>query len=1062
MQDVTAILLTHPGGPVTGHLLDALAAQTRRPDRVVLTGLDRDDDEVDRARAHPLFGDGTRLIVRDPLDLADAPPVHAVVADATGDLDPGEGHWWWLLHDDSLPEPDALAELVEVTTRSTGVGVVGPKLVRAQSPRHLVAVGQSVTRSGRAGDSVAGQLDQGQFDQRSDVLGVPVAGMLVRADLFTGLGGLDPALGDGVEGLDLSWRSHLAGQRVLVAPDAVVRQGGPGMGVINPARTRTRTRQVALARGPLWSMPLRAIGVALTSLLAALGLLLVKRPGAAAGELADVRGALSPWRGLGARWRFRGRKKVRRRDLATLFPTSSSAWRGTSDLVQDALTPRAAGARRPGADGESGPVEEDAQSLSAARFGRRIWSWPLALASILGVVLGLTWWRGVLAGLNGSGHGVTAGDLWTVQGDSGDLWESWWFGWHGPGLGSAVPTEPWLLPMAGMTRVVEWLPWVDADGAPAAVTAGWLLFAALPLSVVSGYLATRVVLHGRWQRAVAGLLWAAVPSLAAGVAEGRLGPVLAHVLLPVVAAGFLVASRRGHGARRTAAAFGTALVLGLLGMFVPGLLLLSTGAGLLLFVLGGGWGRLRGLVLALLPWVLLGPWVQAAWQDPRLVLGGAGATTTQAAVRPWQTLLLHPGGPQSPTMWWTLPLLVLAVAAVFRSGERGRRAMLLLTGAVLALAAALAVPHLVIGSLPEGYGAAGAVVTSWQGTYLSALGACVLLAAGLTVDRVGSTSPTGRLAAGGRPAVAVLAGVAVVAGAGLLGSTVWGGTGPALTVAAPRFPAVVAEQTTGVDAVRVLELTPAGRRVSYRLEGREPGPLVRDRAREVSGVTTPVPGPGEEHLDVTVNALVGQPVAPADTDDTGANDDAGANDDTGANTGTLDALHDLAVGFVVLRAGADHALVEVLDTTPGLTRLGGSPDLVIWRVSARGEGAERVSPSRIWVRDADGAALTTVPVTGSHARTEQAQPGERVPSGTSLVVSEGQDWPDHVTVTADGTTLVADPTTWPPAYALPQGAHEVTVQPVAKNSTWHLITLAVAALAAFLALPLGSRSRSTR
>ncbi|GAA1151768.1 glycosyltransferase [Ornithinicoccus hortensis] len=1044
MHDVTVVLLTHPGGPVVSHVLDALASQTRRPERVVITGLERDDPEVAQARDHPLVRDGARLLVRDPLDGPDEPPLQAVLADATADLDAGEGRWWWLLHDDSLPDPEALAELIDATTRSTGVGIVGPKLVQAQNPRHLVAVGQAVTRNGRPGDSVAGQLDQGQFDQRSDVLGVPVAGMLVRADLFGELGGLDPAFGDGVEGLDLSWRSHLAGHRVLVAPGAVVRQGGAGLGVVNPTRTRTRTRQMALARGSWWSMPFRAVGVVLSSLLAALGLLLVKRPSASAGELADVRGALTPWRGLGARWRFRGRTSVRRRDLATLFPTSASAWRGTSDLVQDALTPRAAGARRAGGDGESGPVDEDAQSLAAARFGYRVWSWPLVLVTLLGVVLGLTWWRGVLSGLSLSRSGVAAGDLWPVASDGGDLWESWWFTWRGPGLGSAVPHEPWLLPMAGMTRLVEWLPWVDGDGSPAAVTATWLLFAALPLSVVTAYLATRSVLRSRWQRAVAGLLWAGLPPLAAGVEEGRVGPVLAHVLLPLVVAGFLAAARRGEGTRRTAATFGTALLLGLLGMFVPGLLVLATVAGLFLFVLGPGWSRARGLVLAALPWLLLGPWLQTVWSDPRLVLGGAGATTTHPASEPWQTLLLHPGGAQSPTLWWTIPLLVLAAVGIFRRGERGRRAGVLLVGGVLSLAAALAVPLLELGTLPEGHGAAGAAVTAWPGTYLSAVGACALLAAGLSVDRVS------RMSRAGRPTVAVLAGVAVVAGLGLLGSTVWSGTGPSLTVASPPHPAVVAEQASGRDALRILELTPEGPSVTYRLEGREPGLWLRDRAREVSGLTVPAAGPGEEHLAATVNALVGQP-STASTD--------GAD---GEGAGTLADLHDLGVGFVGLRADADHALVEVLDGTPGLTRLGGSEDLVLWRVAAIGEGEDLVSPARIWVRDTDGDALTTVPVSGGHARTDGAEPGTAVPAGTSLVVSEGADWPDHVTVTADGAELVADPTAWPPAYALPQGAGEITVAPVAEDSTWHLVTLAIAVLAAFLALPLGSRSRSIR
>ena len=86
--------------------------------------------------------------------------------------------------------------------------------------------------------------------------------------------------------------------------------------------------------------------------------------------------------------------------------------------------------------------------------------------------------------------------------------------------------------------------------------------------------------------------------------------------------------------------------------------------------------------------------------------------------------------------------------------------------------------------------------------------------------------------------------------------------------------------------------------------------------------------------------------------------------------------------------------------------------------------------------------------------------------GTEYVVEwvtqQDVDLARRISEVAADQGLVADPTAWPPAYALPQGAGEITVAPVAEDSTWHLVTLAIAVLAAFLALPLGSRSRSTR
>src|SRR5690606_1961322 len=88
----------------------------------------------------------------------------------------------------------------------------------------LLEAGVTTSRFGRRMTGVAeGEVDQGQLDGRDDVLGVGTAGMLVRADVWAELGGTDPALGPYLDGLDLSRRARLAGHRVVVVPEAVVR-----------------------------------------------------------------------------------------------------------------------------------------------------------------------------------------------------------------------------------------------------------------------------------------------------------------------------------------------------------------------------------------------------------------------------------------------------------------------------------------------------------------------------------------------------------------------------------------------------------------------------------------------------------------------------------------------------------------------------------------------------------------------------------------------------------------------------------------------------------------------
>ena len=67
-----------------------------------------------------------------------------------------------------------------------------------------------------------GELDQEQHDAVRDVFYVPGAVTLVRADLFAALGGFDRSMTVHGEDLDLCWRAHVAGARVVVAPAARV------------------------------------------------------------------------------------------------------------------------------------------------------------------------------------------------------------------------------------------------------------------------------------------------------------------------------------------------------------------------------------------------------------------------------------------------------------------------------------------------------------------------------------------------------------------------------------------------------------------------------------------------------------------------------------------------------------------------------------------------------------------------------------------------------------------------------------------------------------------------
>ena len=128
-----------------------------------------------------------------------------------------------LAHDDVAPDPGAVRALVEEAFRSNAA-VVGPKAVRWDDPTRILAAGEGADKFGYPVPTVdRDELDQEQHDAVRDVFTVPDAFTLVRADLLEAIGGFDDEGSWFGDDLDLCWRAHAAGGRVLVAPAARVR-----------------------------------------------------------------------------------------------------------------------------------------------------------------------------------------------------------------------------------------------------------------------------------------------------------------------------------------------------------------------------------------------------------------------------------------------------------------------------------------------------------------------------------------------------------------------------------------------------------------------------------------------------------------------------------------------------------------------------------------------------------------------------------------------------------------------------------------------------------------------
>lgn len=182
----------------------------------------------------------------------------------------GDNGLFLVCHDDVAPEPDALRLLVEELYRSNA-GAVGPKFVEWDEPRVLQSVGLSMDRFGEIDPVVeVGEVDQEQHDGVRDVFALPSAYFLVRADLFRQLGGFDPAIDFHGEDVELCWRIHHSGARVIVVPSARVRHLGqlrerrPDL-AHGRSKARHRMRSVATLTGAS-RLPLRIVEMVLLTM----------------------------------------------------------------------------------------------------------------------------------------------------------------------------------------------------------------------------------------------------------------------------------------------------------------------------------------------------------------------------------------------------------------------------------------------------------------------------------------------------------------------------------------------------------------------------------------------------------------------------------------------------------------------------------------------------------------------------------------------------------------------------------------------------------------------------
>ncbi|MFE4056135.1 glycosyltransferase family 2 protein [Streptomyces sp. NPDC059096] len=914
--------------------------------------------------------------------------------------------WLWLLHDDCAPAPDALAELLRVADSDEYAAVVGPKLRGWYDRKQLLEVGVTIANSGRRWTGLdRREQDQGQHDQVRTVLSVSSAGMLIRRDVWDELGGFDRSLPLMRDDVDLCWRAHAAGHRVLVAPDAVLRHAEAsarerrtvdcaGRSVVNPHRVdKAGAVYTMLVNARAAVLPYVLFRLVLGTLLRTLAYLVGKAPGQAVDEVTGLLGTLlRPGRIISAR-KERGKGVVEAAELRPLFPPAGATVRATVEQIAASLggdSDSDTGGSRHGAV-ESGPGGDDADYMEIEQFARlkKLAHKPGPVLFAILLLVSLVACRGLL------GTGALAGGaLLPAPADISDLWSRYADGWHPVGTGVTETAPPYLAVLAALSVL-----FLGSTGLALTV----LLVCSVPLAGVTAYFASRSLVPSRLLRAWASVAYAFLPAATGALATGRLGTAVLAVLLPLLARAAVSAyamrggadpQTRGSWRATWAYAFLLTFTMAFTPVVWPLALVLAVGVLVLRRHDLAGYGP-RVLAGLGTPVLLLAPWSFSLLTDPSALFREAGLEFGTGAASPIDLLGMSPGGPKAIGGILMAGIVLAALAALLRA----ERQFAIRSAWLAALVA------LVFAVLSNNSG--------WAGPATLVYGLAMIAAAILGAD--GARIRVAAESFGWRQPVAVL--IAAAAGlAPLIAAVGWmfsGAAGPLERRDPVQVPAFVAEESVTRDQPRTLVLggtSPA--EVSYS--------LVRGSGGRLGDAELTVAGGGDARLDKVVANLV-----------------------AGSGADQTDTLSGFAIRYVLVRDGAPAETGRTLDATPGLTRLSQLDGSALWRVDRQISRATIVDGKG----DGESLAVASGPVE-AHAEIPAGAAGRvlRIADRAAEGWQATLDGKELTRTTVDG---------WAQGFELPAegGRLDLTYEDPITHTAWVWAQGALAVVLLVLALP---------
>lgn len=210
---VSAVVVNWNGGALLRECLASLFAQTHPDLEVILVDNGSVDGSADEARA--TWGDRLR-VVANARNEGFARGNNQAFAVARGE-------WIFLLNNDAVAAPDAIARLVAFAAGKPETGMLACRVLRYEEPHFFDSAGLLLYPDGVCRSRGWEEKDLGQYDRDEEVLAPHGCAAMYRRAMLDDVGPFDERYFAYLEDLDLGMRGQLAGWRCWYVAQASVR-----------------------------------------------------------------------------------------------------------------------------------------------------------------------------------------------------------------------------------------------------------------------------------------------------------------------------------------------------------------------------------------------------------------------------------------------------------------------------------------------------------------------------------------------------------------------------------------------------------------------------------------------------------------------------------------------------------------------------------------------------------------------------------------------------------------------------------------------------------------------